>query len=137
MNLQVCFIEGLDCEKITFTIGGHNVTNEKKNETHLSPREGLSSDVEYLTVYTGQDYDPFWEPSTYYDRMTHFLSYQNEYHITLWNLGTFTYDIWISDWEVWRDGVESALGGRRVHRSADDGWDGFDGVDFVVEHLDD
>ena len=109
VRLEVCFVEGIDCEKVTFTIGGHNLTSDEKNETHLSPREGSLSDVEYLTVYTGQDYDPFWEPSTYYDRQYHYLSYQNVYHITLWNLGTSTYDMWISDWEVWRDINENGV----------------------------
>ena len=98
-----------ECEKVTFTIGGTNKTTETKNETHLSPRDGLDSDVEYLTVVTGEGYDPFWEPSTYADRLTHYLPWEPDYFITLWNLGALTTDLWISDWEVWRDVNENGV----------------------------
>ena len=110
--LKVCFLldePTYECEKVTFTIGGHNLSTDKKNETHLSPRGGLFSDVEYLTVSTGLECDPFWEPSTYYDRQTHFYFTENEYHITLRNLGTSQTDIWISDWEIWRDVNENGI----------------------------
>ena len=98
-----------ECEKVTFTIGGTNKTTETKNETHLSPRDGLDSDVEYLTVVTGEGYDPFWEPSTYADRLTHYLPWEPDYFITLWNLGALPTDLWISDWEVWRDVNENGI----------------------------
>jgi len=110
VELKVTFHDEIGvCEKVIFTIGGNNVTKEKKNETHLSPRGGLESDVDYLTVTTADNIDPFWEPSHYFDRQTHYLPWENIYHITVWNLGTYTMPVWISGWEIWRDINEDGI----------------------------
>jgi len=98
-----------ECEKVTFTIGGHNLTSGEENDTHLSPRGGLDSDVEYLTVFTADEINPFWEPSTYADRLSKYLIFDNEYRITLRNLGTVTSTLTIGGWEVWRDVNENGI----------------------------
>ena len=104
VNLEVCFIGSTYGEKVTFTIGGHNVTSNQKNETHLSPRDGPENAYEYLTVVAGRECEPFWEPTTDADWTERDITTFDTYSITLWNLGVIdpTF-ISILGYQVWMD----------------------------------
>lgn len=102
VTLKVSFLGSVEGEKVTFTIAGYNTTSNDI-ETHLSPYDGFNFESEFLTVFTGEDCEVFWEPTTTNDRLSHYLLLDNSYQITIWNLGTNTDTLSISDWEVWQD----------------------------------
>lgn len=108
LTLKISFLGSGEGEKVTFSIAGYNTTTSSI-ETHLSPYDGFGFEYEYLTVFTGEDCEVYWEPTTNNDRMSHYLLLDDSYLITIWNLGTDTDTFWISDWEVWEDVDEDGI----------------------------
>ncbi|MCK4613359.1 MAG: hypothetical protein KAU14_01040 [Thermoplasmata archaeon] len=107
VRLMVTFQGNTGGEIVTFTIiGKESAVGDRTpddNYTHLSPKDGVASEIEYLTVYSTANYVPWWEPYTPTDREEYPLPEKDTYTITIRNLGASKDDLSISHWEVWQD----------------------------------
>jgi len=112
VTLRVTFLGTGGGERVTFTIiGRERVIGGSwdlcRNHTHLSPRDCYHG-IEYLTVASTTDYNPFWEPSRCVDRKCHAIPCE-EYMMTIWNLGSEEDNLSITGVEVWLDVNENGV----------------------------
>jgi len=110
VTLEVTFLGTEAGETVTFTITGTEDKNEENgnNDTRLTTLEGsgtrgLPTECEHLTVASTTDYNPFVEPTSCLDRENLDFTDEATFSVTLWNLGSQSDDIYISEAAVWQE----------------------------------